>query len=84
MSFIKTKQIGSKNLYLGKTSGLVEHNVLISYNTIVGYYSDPYLWYLTKKKCSRTTSKQLKDFANTIDANVEWVEELPEYITKHN
>lgn len=54
------KQIGSKQLFIVSTP---TGTVLVSYYTIVGKLVAG-TWYLTTKKYSVTTSKQLRQFAS--------------------
>ena len=66
----KVQQLGSKQLFIAETPDLI---VLVSYRTIVGVLKNE-VWYLTDKKCSVTTSKQMSQF--TRNRTVQYVDDL--------
>lgn len=55
----EVKQVGSKQLFI------VKGRELYSYWTKVGYLEDA-TWFLTTKKYTKTTSKQLTQFASMV------------------
>lgn len=58
----EVEQVGSKQLFIVTLQNNV--TVLISYYTIVGFYSPAAdVWYVTDRKYSQTTSCQLTAFA---------------------
>ena len=64
------EQLGSKQMAIvAQPDGTTN---LVSYETVVGCKQNG-CWYLTTKKYSITTSKQLTQFART-GPNVEWVD----------
>lgn len=58
------KQIGSKQLFVVNVSNgdIGYKHILVSYRTIIGY-NDNEFWYITTKKYSQTTSKQITTFS---------------------
>lgn len=66
----QVSQVGSKQLFIVDTI----HNgrLLVSYYTVVGYFNDK--WYLTRYKYSKTTSKQLTQFAYITNFQTEWID----------
>ena len=81
------KQIGSKQLFVVNVSNgeIGYRHILVSYRTIIGY-NDSEFWYLTTKKYSRTTSRQISAFSrNRWDRikrveNEELVALLPDFL----
>ena len=57
------KQIGSKQLFVVNVSNgeIGYRHILVSYRTIIGY-NDSEFWYITTRKYSVTTSRQITAF----------------------
>lgn len=58
------KQIGSKQLFVVNISSgdIGYRHILVSYRTIIGY-NDNEFWYITTRKYSQTTSRQITAFS---------------------
>jgi hypothetical protein len=67
---VNIKQVSSKQLFIVDCP--INGRLLLSYYTVVGYFNDR--WYLTKYKYSQTTSRQLTQFANSTNFQVEWID----------
>jgi len=63
------EQVGSKQLFIVTYPS---YRILVSYYTIVGYKASG-CWLLTTAKYSKTTSRQLTQFA--WDKTVSWIEQ---------
>ena len=63
--FVKHEQEGSKQLFVcsNPADSRYPRQILVSYLTIVGFLSASGTWVLTRHSYSRTTSRQLAQFA---------------------
>lgn len=66
------KQVQSKQLFIVYTNNA---KLLVSYYTVIGIYEFNHCaWYITKEKFSKTTSRQITKFKNSIANPVRFVE----------